>query len=373
MQELIMTGKTVEEAVEAACRELGKTKGEVTFEVIEEPKKKLFGSRPAKVKVSTVDEMFSVKDLLKGSFEEKEEKKPQPEKKAETQKKQEQPKERPAQKPARNRAEEKKPESAGEVKAVKNEESAPAAKAEENAPEPQKEYVPLDELPAGAAAALEYLKSIAEKLGAGDCEYKASRIKDGILFEISGDHAPALIGSRGDTLDAIQYLCLLVSNRAGGEYCRISLDAVGYRARREKALRELAFKTAKEVQRTRYSKTLEPMNPYERRIIHSAIQEVEGVKSDSVGFDPNRRVVISLESGGLERPPRRRGRGRGRYDGRKGDGQRYQRSRREEAMTEEAPAHEETVQKETETAPKADVSKENQQENSDLLYRKIEL
>ena len=108
-------------------------------------------------------------------------------------------------------------------------------------------------------------------------------------------------------MDAIQYLCTLVCNRAGGdEMSKLSLDVAGYRAKREKTLIALAEREAAKVKKSRYNKTLEPMNPYERRIVHSAIQEIEGVKSESVGYEPNRRVVISLISGGKARDGRPR-------------------------------------------------------------------
>ena len=356
MQELIATGKTVEEAVESACRELGKARDEVTYEILEEPKRFLFFSSPAKVKVRTVEELFSVKDLLSGSFgsenktsqKEKPEVKEQPKKKEQNKKKEKkEQKEQPKQQKA----------------IVQEQQKEPAQpKKEEPKEEKVKEYVELDQLPVGAKAALDYLKVIADKLGAGDCEYKAVKIKDGILFEIDGENAPALIGRRGETMDAIQYLCLLVSNRAGEDYCRISIDVVGYRSRREKALRELAIKTAKEVQKTKYSQTLEPMNPYERRIIHSTIQGIEGVKSESIGSDPNRRVIVSLISGGLGRQRRNGNRSRG---GRRGGNQGYRRDRQNDqaVQTEEVRSEENAVEREPVSIP----------ESEGMLYGKIDI
>ncbi len=355
MQELIATGKTVEEAVESACRELGKARDEVTYEIIEEPKKFLFFSSPAKVRVRTVEELFNVKDLLSGSFggEKKTVQKEQPETK-----------EQPKKKDQNNKKKEKKeqPKQQQKAKVQEPKEKPEQSKKEEPKEEKAKEYIELDQLPVGAKAALEYLKVIADKLGAGDCEYKAVKIKDGVLFEIDGENAPALIGRRGETMDAIQYLCLLVSNRAGEDYCRISIDAVGYRSRREKALRELAVKTAKEVQKTKYSQTLEPMNPYERRIIHSTIQGIEGVKSESIGSDPNRRVIVSLISGGLGRSRRNGNRSKG---GRKNGGQGYRRDRQngETSSAEEIRSEEKAVEREPVTIP----------ESEGMLYGKIDI
>ncbi|NLE12652.1 MAG: protein jag [Clostridiales bacterium] len=123
------------------------------------------------------------------------------------------------------------------------------------------------------------------------------------LIRISGESAGVLIGRHGDTLDALQSLVNLVANRAEKEgddsrYTKISVDIENYRVKREETLRRLARAKASQVRKTRKNITLEPMNPYERRIIHSEIQNINGVSTTSVGSDSNRRVIIWLEENG---------------------------------------------------------------------------
>ncbi len=286
MQEIIATGKTTEEAIEKACAELGRSRDEVTIEIIDMPQRRLFGMSPAKVRVCAAEETFSVKELLADAAapaprEPKE--KPEPREK-----------QRPVAPP---RAEKPAPKT----------EPAPA---DEQADERAQEEIPLDALPGSAAKSLEYLQGIARGLGAQRLEYRAVKTERGVKFVVDGEDASLLIGRRGETMDAVQYLCTLIGSRSDADYCKVSLDVANYRSKREKALRALAAKEAAKVKKTKYSQTLEPMNPYERRIVHSAVQEIEGVKSESIGVEPNRRVVISLISGGKQG-----GRGRGRRDG----------------------------------------------------------
>ncbi len=126
---------------------------------------------------------------------------------------------------------------------------------------------------------------------------------DDMVITVEGDTAGVLIGHHGDTLDAVQYLANLAANRKEEgekrEYARITVDVESYRARREAALRVLARKKAAQVLRNKKSLILEPMSPYERRIIHSEIQKVEGVSTNSIGVENNRRVVIFLEEEGM--------------------------------------------------------------------------
>ena len=123
--------------------------------------------------------------------------------------------------------------------------------------------------------------------------------KDCKLIDITGEGAGALIGHHGDTLDSIQYLANLAANkRVNGvkpDYVKITVDAENYRAKRENTLRELARRMADKVLKQKRSVMLEPMNPYERRIIHSEIQNIEGVSTNSIGSENNRKIVIYLE------------------------------------------------------------------------------
>ncbi len=144
-----------------------------------------------------------------------------------------------------------------------------------------------------------YLNTILASLGAENPEINI-RVENGedVRIEINcGDDYGSVIGRRGETLDAIQYLTRLVLNRATDEYKRVSINVGNYREKREATLRALAKKNASRVRKYGRNVVLEPMNPYERRIIHTTIQEIEGVTSHSVGSDDERKVVITLEEG----------------------------------------------------------------------------
>lgn len=157
--------------------------------------------------------------------------------------------------------------------------------------------------PSKAEVAAEYIRNILSCMDI-NAELVITENEDGAVIDITGDTTGAVIGRRGETLDAIQYLASMTANRSDKEYYRISLDSCGYREKRKAILEELAQKIAKTVLRTGRTSTLEPMNPYERRIIHSAISEIEGVTSKSIGEEPYRKVVISSVNG---RPERRQG------------------------------------------------------------------
>lgn len=143
-----------------------------------------------------------------------------------------------------------------------------------------------------ADVACEYIKSILRNMGI-ESDLSVTENEEGAVIEILGDTTGAVIGRRGETLDAIQYLASMAANRGDKEYFRITLDCCGYREKRKAILEELAVKISKTVLRTGRTTTLEPMNPYERRIIHSAVANIEGVSSKSVGEEPYRKVVIS--------------------------------------------------------------------------------
>ncbi len=171
--------------------------------------------------------------------------------------------------------------------------------------------IPEDEIPENLAAARAYIIAIYEKMGVA-VNVTVSRIENGILMNVTSDvRSGTIIGRRGETLDSIQYLASIIANRGREDYNRIMLDSNGYRVKRRKTLEQLADKIARNVLRSGRSTTLEPMNPYERRIIHSKIAEIEGVVSHSVGEDPYRKVVVAPVGGS------RRG---GRYDNRNRNG-----------------------------------------------------
>ncbi len=153
--------------------------------------------------------------------------------------------------------------------------------------------------PDGSDIALEFIKKVISDMELNLVVDKKEGNNDDILITVDGEGAGALIGHHGETLDSLQYLANLAANKKikgeKREYVKITLDIEGYRAKREEALRALARRMAAKVVKYKKSVMLEPMNPYERRIIHSEIQSVEGVSTNSIGSENNRRVVMFLD------------------------------------------------------------------------------
>lgn len=167
---------------------------------------------------------------------------------------------------------------------------------------PAKVRVFLQTSPADAAA--EYLKKILKEMGLPNVEISVTEEENGALLSLTGEDIGFIIGHRGETLDALQYLAGLVANHIDNSYYRVTLDIGNYREKRKETLEILGKKMAAKAVKIGRNASLEPMNPYERRIIHTAVQTVEGAKSWSEGEDLNRHVVIGPEAG--ERPlPRR--------------------------------------------------------------------
>ena len=170
------------------------------------------------------------------------------------------------------------------------------------APEPVAEApapAPVDptSLPENSRQAFTFLSETAALMGISEPGIAFSEDEHGLKIRVDGPHIGSLIGHRGETLDALQLLTGLVVNHHQGEhdtgYCRVTLDIGGYRAKREETLRSLADRLASKAKRTGRSVSLEPMNSYERRIIHSALHEIDGITTHSEGSDPYRYVVIS--------------------------------------------------------------------------------
>lgn len=218
MEELIFTGKSVEAAVENAAEALGVGTDKVRYEIVEEGKKGLFGSKEAKIKILASSKVERVKTFME--------------------------------------------------EIVKN--------------------FPLEEV-----------------------EVSVVEDEQSLKIELIGENASYLIGRRGDTLNALQYLSGLVANNGEDKYSRVSLNINGYREKREKTLEALASRLGKQVLRSGRSVTLEPMAPYERRIIHATVQKIEGISSSSIGEEPNRKVVISSDNPRVRREGRRDNRRRG--------------------------------------------------------------
>lgn len=273
IKEAIGIGETLEEATERAKAELNVSfEDEVQFEVLSNPKKKtlgLFGGSLAKVRV-----YIEVPD-------------PKPRK--------------PRDKKEDNRKK--------ENHKAPSKKAEPVAKKEENTA-PEQEAIPEDKIekdsPAGRAIA--YLRTIFASLELTDVTFSVVPAEKGARIIVSGDNLGIIIGRRGETLDALQYLASLAANSSNG-FFRVSLDTGNYREKREQTLKGLARRVSGQVVRTGRSRTLEPMNPYERRIIHTEVQEINGVTSHSVGEGSGRRVVIS-PVGGSRRDDHRNGRGR---------------------------------------------------------------
>ena len=269
MREVITTGKTVEEATAAALEQLGLTEDEVTVEVLDLPQKKLFKTIPARVKVTSDEDLAAEQEKAVQANEAKAAataavKAAAP---AKVQK---------AAAPAASAAPKAQAEPAQAPAGVLNEPEVPVSLAS-------------NQKLADAAA---YLKDICTKMGAPDVTVSAVQQGEATILKVEGDGAGGLIGHRGETMEALSYLTSLVANRAGGDYIKLGLDINHYRAKREANLIALAKRIGAKVAKSGRSQTLEPMNPYERRIIHSAISEVEGVKSESTGEGANRRVCI---------------------------------------------------------------------------------
>ena len=209
--------------------------------------------------------------------------------------------------------------------------TAPAAEAAQPAaqaaPEVQAAAEEETEVPivieenAKVKAAVEYLQEVIAKMGVENVTFSAVQKGEATIIRLDGEHLGALIGRRGETMESLSYLASLVANRLEGDYIKLGLDVAGYRDKRESDLTALAQRIGAKVRKTGRSFAMEPMNPYERRIIHSAISKMEGVRSESKGEGRDRRVVIystapdaQTENTYGERRPRGRG-GNGRRPG----------------------------------------------------------
>ena len=271
------TGKTVDEARANACAKLGVQADDinVSYEVLEMPQKTGFlGLKltPAKVRV-TVEEADPVPAA------------PVVEEKA-----------APAPVAEEPKAEEKTP--VEEAPAAPAAEEAPAAQPVEEAAEAapaegEEVEVPINiEENNKVKAAVDYLREVIARMGVENVTFSAVQKGEATIIRLDGEKLGALIGRRGETMESLSYLASLVANRLEGDYIKLGLDVAGYRDKRENDLTVLAQRIGNKVRKTGRSFAMEPMNPYERRIIHSAIGKMEGVRSESKGEGRDRRVVI---------------------------------------------------------------------------------
>ncbi len=274
---IITTGKTLDLAIAAALEELKLDRTSVSVEVLEQPKSGFLGigAQPAKVKVTyEADEAVPVPAAALSSASRS---KPKPY----VPKSQRQPE------PPRQEAPRPAPERRAEPARAERQER-PAARP---APEP-KEY------PAAAPGSTEerievFMKGLLEHMGSDAVPHAVKTAEDVYSVELVGASLGMLIGHRGDTLDAIQHLTNYVINRDAGKRARINVDAENYRLKREESLQRLAQKVAGKVVKYRRNITLEPMNAYERHVIHAALQDTPDVTTYSTGTEPNRRIVVA--------------------------------------------------------------------------------
>ena len=309
-----VTGKTVKDAIAKGVAELGCDSSDVDIQVIEMGSPGLFGmfGKPAKVRLTMKESkadldlempVFSLdqpsgKRRDEGKRKEKSAKADKPAKaenaekpaKAEPEEKPEEPvktEEKP--RPEKKKRREPKPQ-----KAAETENTEPAeVKVEPVVTEP---FVatPEEQLTDTAKNAREFLSGLTERMGV-PAEIAVSESEEQLRMVLSGENMSILIGRRGETLDAIQYLTSLNVNRTREDYLRVSLDTENYRAKREEALRKLAVRMAGRCKKSGRRVALEPMNPYERRILHSALQADPDVTTHSEGEEPYRRVIITLK------------------------------------------------------------------------------
>lgn len=258
MRSMEMSAKTVEAAVQAACEALGVDRDDihVSYEVLEFPARKLFKTIPAKVLVKVEEPEAAPVEEVKP-------------------------------------AEAVKPAEVVEI----SDETAPALEQEvvdEMVAEADDETeIPLDiEADPRLQAAVDYLSPIFNLMGVENFTFSAVKKGAATILKVSGEHMGALIGRRGETMESLSYLASLVVNRMEGPYVKLGLDVGGYRNKREDDLSALARRIADRVIRTGCFYEMEPMNPYERHIIHTAIAGMEGVRSESKGEGPARHVVL---------------------------------------------------------------------------------
>ena len=274
------TGKTVDEARAKACALLGVQAEDlnVSYEVLEMPQKTGFlglKTTPAKVCVSVEEPDAPAAPAAA------------PAPAAEAAPVQETAPEVPAAPVEEPAAPVEAP--AAEVEQPAAEQAAPADAA---AADEETEVPIVIEENAKVKAAVEYLQEVIAKMGVENVTFSAVQKGEATIIRLDGEHLGALIGRRGETMESLSYLASLVANRLEGDYIKLGLDVAGYRDKRESDLTALAQRIGAKVRKTGRSFAMEPMNPYERRIIHSAISKMEGVRSESKGEGRDRRVVI---------------------------------------------------------------------------------
>ena len=288
---LVATGKTIELAIASALTQLGLDRDSVSVQVLAQAKSGFlgFGAQPAKVQV-TYEAPDPAPQAPKSALSSASRSKPKAA--APVQKPQVPQQEVPKQgvkkpeAPKPQKAEAPKPPKAPKVEAPK----APKEPKVE-APKAPREFVPA--APGSVEEKIEvFLKGLLEHMGSAAVPHAWKDGEDSYRVELTGEDLGYLIGRRGDTLDALQHLCNYSVNRSVDGHIRISVDAEDYRQKREESLRRYARKKAQQVLKAHRRTTLEPMNAYERHLVHATLQDMDRITTHSVGTEPNRREVI---------------------------------------------------------------------------------
>ena len=320
---IVTTGKTIELAIEAALAQLKLDRDSVSVEVLKNARSGFLGigSSPAEVKVTyeVPDEDTAPKTALSSASRSKPKERPEipvttgvisrPGKKIEPEQKpaKKQPERKPEKKsePRPEKKAEPRPEKKPEPRPEKKPERKPEAQPKPaEASKPARTYAPAEAskpartyAPAEAGSVEEkietFLKGLLEHMGSDAVPHAYKLDEESYRADLVGGDAGLLIGRRGDTLDAIQYLTGYAINRDREKRLRVSVDAGDYRLKREDSLRQLANKMAAKAVKYRRNFTLEPMNAYERHIIHAALQDYPEVTTFSTGTEPHRRIVVA--------------------------------------------------------------------------------
>ncbi len=343
IKEIIQTGASVDAAIESGCLLLGVSRSEAEFEIISLPRKTLFGLKtiPAKVKVFV---------------------------------------ELPDPEPAPAPVVEPKKSAPAAPKSAQKPQATPAPDADKQSQPARSEdtsFTPTPSAVAKGEVVEAYVRSVLGEMDATDLHISARHTSNGLRLALSGADVSSVIGRRGETMDALQYLAGLVANRVEGDYLRVTIDSGNYRAKRERTLETLARRLAIQVSKTGRNQILEPMNPYERRIIHAMVSQINGATSASIGEEPYRRVVIKSTNpaprgggGGGGRAGRRPGKPIGYDKGggreRSGGGQRKDYNPQQAKPTTPAPPT-------STVAPKPAEQDKNIEKQGVHLYGKIEL
>ena len=297
MKSIESSARTMEEAVSQGLEKLGASFEDVKIEILDEGSKGflgIWGGKPVVVRL-TLREDSEAPDVISsvGLSDALEDKKPA--RKRAPAKAEEKPAAEAAQAPAPKPEHPPKAEKRTDKKPAAPKQPKPKAEKPEKADKPEK-TTPLSE--DEVERTRQFLLDVTRLMGV-QVSVEARLDEDGSLrIDMTGDTLGILIGRRGETLDALQYLTSLYINHGRPDYARVTLDTENYRAKREEALRRLANRMANRAIKTGRKVVMEPMNPYERRILHSALQQNDAVTTHSEGEEPNRHVVITLKSKG---------------------------------------------------------------------------